>query len=408
MCLAHLATMASRSAFAAIVPVLGRQYHFTDTALGVLMGPAFAVMYGVAAITFGSWADRHAPRRLMIAGLAVVAVASGIVAISDRFGLFFLGQLLLGLGQAAFVPAAILLIVRDAPRGRTGPPPLALFTGASALGRSTGFMIAGLVLAASLTLGRTTGIDGWRVLPLVMALSIALLAGVCCRTLPRHRAIRPDAPALAPAHATGPVPAALIPLFAAAFAPVLIGQSIAAWMPSLLVRMRGFTPADAATVFGGILLVMGFAGQLVGGLAIQRIAWISRRPLVANAVCLGIALPLLVVATHAPRPVVIGLSLAGVLLVIGMAAFIALQAVQTASPADRRGTTTGVFLALVTLVGAGGGPLLTGLLSDSGLTAADGQGLAAALVLVAAGGAGFNALLAAGIAIRPTTLAAVR
>ncbi len=399
--------MASRSVFAAIVPLLGRQYHFSDTALGVLLGPAFAVTYGVAAIAFGSWADRHPPHRLMVVGLMVVALASGVTAIGDRFGLFFLGQLLLGLGQAAFVPAAIVMIVRDTPRKQAGPPPLSLFTGASALGRSAGFMIAGLVLAVTVTLDRTTGIDGWRILPLVMALSVAILAGLCLRVLPHRPGPPRDAPGAAD-RGTGALPVALIPLFAAAFAPVLIGQSVAAWMPSLLVRMRGFTPADAATFFGVILLVMGFAGQIVGGFATQRIAWIPRHPLLANAACLVAVLPLVFGATHAVRPAIIAPSLAGVLLLLGIAAFIALQAVQTTSPAGRRGTTTGIFLALVTLVGAGGGPLLTGLLSDSGVTAGDGQGLALALVLVAGGGAAFNALLALAVTIRTATPAVAR
>ena len=390
--------MANRSMFAAIVPLIGRQYRFSDTALGVLLGPAFAVTYGLAAIAFGSWADRRPPHGLMIAGLAMLALASMILAVGDRFGLFFVAQLLIGLGQAAFVPAAMLLIVRDAATSRTGPPPLSLFTGASALGRSTGFLIAGVVLAATAALKPLTGIDGWRMPPLVGMLSMTGLLVVLHRLLPHNQV----AAASVEAAKDGRTPADLIPLFVAAFAPVLIGQSLAAWMPSLLVRMRGFTAAEAASAFGIVLLVMGFAGQIAGGFATQRIAWIARRPLVANAACLIAAQPLLLAATHAERSIVLIPALAGVLGLVGIAAFVALHAVQAAAPAARRGATTGLFLALVTLVGAGGGPLLTGLLSDATVTPGSGRGLGMALVIVGCGGAGFNALLALAVMIRPT------
>ena len=395
LCLVHLATMANRSMFAAIVPLIGRQYRVSDTALGILLGPAFAVTYGMAAIAFGWRSDRRPPHGLMIGGLALLAIASTIIAVGDRFGLFFLAQVLIGLGQAAVVPAAMLLIIRAGSDTRAGPPPLSLFTGASALGRSIGFIMAGIILAATASLKPATGIDGWRMLPLATLLSMMGLLMALPRLMPRDHVIMTPVEPDDDARLT----AALIPLFIASCAPILIGQSLAAWIPSLLVRMRGYTPAGAASLLGFVLLVMGFAGQVVGGFATQRIGWIARRPLVANAACLIAAQPLLAAATHTEWSIVLIPSLAGVIGLTGIAAFVALQAVQAATPAARRGATTGLFLALVTLVGTGGGPLLTGVLSDATLTPGDGQGLALALVIVGCGSAGFNALLALGAMI---------
>lgn len=388
--------------FAAIVPLFRRQYCFSDTALGILLGPAFAITYGFAAIAFGRSADRRSPHQLMIAGLATLTLALAIIAASDRFVLFLLGQILLGLGQAAFVPAAMLMIVHNSVAYRHGPPPLSLFTGASALGRSTGFMMAGGVLGLVTALWPVPRFDGWRILPLVAILIHGIVIILCLRFVPDRSLVEATSTTKADG---GRLKGALIPLFVAAFAPILIGHSLAAWMPSLLVRMRGFEVAEAASFFGGILLVMGFAGQVAGGLATKRMVWVARHPLIANATCLVLTVPLLTLATRAQQTSLIVTSLGGVLLLVGIAAFIALQAVQAAATATRRGETTGMFLALVTLVGAGGGPLLIGLLSDSTLTAANGQGLGTALVLVGASGALFNVVIALATTLHHARLA---
>jgi hypothetical protein len=80
----------------------------------------------------------------------------------------------------------------------------------------------------------------------------------------------------------------------------------------------------------------------------------------------------------------------------GLAAFVTLYAVQALSPPARRGAVTGLFLSLVTLVGAGSGPFLTGVLSDTARLSQSTNTLGLALEVIGAAAATIS-LATAGI-----------
>ncbi len=397
--------MADRSVFSAIAPLLAQHYGFTNTQLGILLGPALAVTYGIAAIGFGTLADRSLPRTLVTGGLATMVVASMLMAFANGYAMLLAGRILLGLGQAALIPAAMVLVVRT-PFGVARPQVLATFTGASALGRSVGLIVGGAVLAAAAAFGIAPKAAGWRILLLLTTLPAIALIGACLRMLPAHPpgtiAARPVASPARRYRArkldrqlARELARKLVPHFAVAVGPILLGQSLAAWVPVLLIRQHGFTVAAAATFFGAILLVMATGAQYLGGVMTAR-GWFARQPIAANALCLLLAQPFLMLATRSDATWAIGLGLAGATVLGGLAAFVTLYAVQALSPPANRGAVTGLFLSLVTLVGAGSGPLLTGILSDTASLSRSANTLGLALELVG-GGAAAISLVTAGI-----------
>lgn len=392
--LTHLLAMADRSAFSAIAPLLAQRYGFTNTQLGILLGPALAVTYGVAAIVFGTLTDRLMPRILVAAGLAIMVAASTVMALADGYAMLLSGRILLGFGQAALIPAAMILVVRT-PYGVARPQVLATFTGASALGRSGGLIAAGVVLGAAASFGIAPEAAGWRILLLLTTLPALVLLVACLRMLPVGRPMIGGAPSATPL-ATRHLVLNLAPQFAVAIGPILLGQSLAAWVPVLLIRHHHFAVPAAATFFGVILLVMGTGAQYLGGVMTARVRWFARRPVLANALCLLLAQPFLMLATRSDAAWAIGAGLAGVTLLGGLAAFVTLYAVQALSPPARRGAVTGLFLSLVTLVGAGSGPFLTGVLSDTARLSRSTNNLGLALELVG-GGAAAISLVTAGI-----------
>lgn len=391
--LAHLLAMADRSVFSAIAPLLAQRYGFTNTQLGILLGPALAVTYGIAAIGFGTLTDRSMPRTLVASGLAIMVAASAIMAFADGYAMLLAGRILLGLGQAALIPAAMVLVVRT-PYGVARPQVLATFTGASALGRSGGLILAGLVLGAAASFGIAPEGAGWRILLLLTALPAIALLVACLRMLPVGASTIGSTigstPSATPSTATRDLIVKLAPQFAVAIGPILLGQSLAAWVPVLLIRQHHFAVPAAATFFGVILLVMGTGAQYLGGVMTARVHWFARRPILANALCLLLAQPFLMLATRSNAAWAIGTGLAGVTLLGGLAAFVTLYAVQALSPPARRGAVTGLFLSLVTLVGAGSGPLLTGVLSDTARLSRTANNLGLALELIGGGAAAIS------------------
>lgn len=386
--------MADRSVFAAITPLLGRHFRLTGTQLGVLLGPAFAVTYGIAAIGFGLVIDRGHARLLVLGGLVVAILAIAVTAASMGFAGLLAGRIGLGLGQAATIPAAMFLIVQGS-ASTLRPKTLAMFTGASALGRSLGLIASGAMLAAATALALP--LAAWRlatVMSMAPAVVVLAMSWLC---LPTADPV-PAAPSPVPGRLTR-LPLTLLPYFAMAVAPIIVGQSVAAWGPSLLVHDGALGAAGAATAIGAILLVFAPAAQALGALAMTRGGPIARHPIVVSALCLVVAEAFLALAALSRTGLGIGVGLAGVTLIGGTAAFVILHAVQLRAPPAQRGAVTGAFLALVTFVGAGSGPLLTGIISDLRLAGDHSGGLGIALIVVGAGAAVLGIVIAAGVRI---------
>ena len=353
---AHFLAFVDRFLIAAASPVLAARFHLSDWWLGVLLGPAFALPYGVAAILFGRRADRGGARGFVLAGVAIWTIASTAIALSPNVTLLFAARAVVGLGQAAFVPAALVLILsRTPPDGQARA--LSLFTTGSSAGRSAGLLVAGGTLAAIAAFGIAVAPDGWRWLFVVTALPNVLIFALLLRVVP-------PAPTAAGGATMRWRPGLSASIFmAGAVAPIMIGQSVAAWLPALLARGHDLSTARAATIAGVLTIVAAPGGQLLGGAVMARSARARTQPaiVVAGALVLG-CVPLLVAgAASSLAWIVIGM--AGFSVAAGISSFAALFGVQAIMPAARRGTGNGLFIALVTLVGAGAGPALTGWFS---------------------------------------------
>jgi MFS family permease len=277
----------------------------------------------------------------------------------------------LGIGQAAFIPAALALVAAEERRRGLS---LSVFTGGSALGRSAGLFAAGLVLSSLALIGIAAQPDGWRLLCVLTIVPNLLLLVALARRLPDQSVAR------RPAAAT-PLPPGLWGSFAVAILPVFAIQTLAAWLPMLVVRHHLTDAATAPLFLGGVDVVSAPVGHLLGGWLIaggRRRAALSPSPLVVGALTLAI-LPVVAV-TSARSLWLLAPALFAVNLLLSLSAFAALFDAQTRMPAARRGELSGVLLALVTAVGAGLGPLLAGVVSASAQQGGEDR-LSAALIL---------------------------
>jgi len=375
-----------RSLFAAVAPFVQSELRVTDTALGALLGPAFALSYGAAVLLMGRVADRGGGRRLMLAGLFTWSAAAAALAAAHSVAAVLVVRVALGIGQAAFIPAALAMIAADA-RGRGAA--MAIFTGGSASGRSIGLFAAGVGLALLGLAGVPARPSGWRWLCLLSVVpNLLLLMALAARLEARS-----EQPVRAPRAGAG-----LAASFVVAAAAVAAIQTVAAWLPVLVVRHRIADAASAPLLVGAVDLVSAPAGQLLGGWLLTRWRGGAAHAGLLVGAAIAAAVPALAVVVRTSSAWALAPALAAVNLLLGVASFAALFDAQGRMPAERRGVLTGAFLAVVTAVGAGLGPLLAGVISDSAPVAtgrAGGDRLGPALLLSAIAAAVVAALAAA-------------
>jgi sugar phosphate permease len=146
---------------------------------------------------------------------------------------------------------------------------------------------------------------------------------------------------------------------------------LATWMPTYFVRERDISLGTAATTFGLILVVAGFAGTLVGGRLSDALAKRSRA---AHFTLSGASLVLSVVftlpAVLAPSPLVFWPAMFATLFLLFMNTGPLNAAMANVLPADLRARGFAVTTMVMHLLGDAASPSLIGLVSDRiGLTA---------------------------------------
>lgn len=388
----HGLAMVDRNLLAVAATPVATSLGLKDGLLGFVLGTAVALPYAAAAVPLGRLADRGHTRALLVGGALLWTVASLLTGLTRTPAELIAARVLLGLGQAAFVPAALALLTSSGDEV-TRPGRLALFTSGSTVGRSVALLAGGAILGLVATL---TG-AGWRWLFVVTALpNLLLIAALSWLPVPMTGTrSAPGAARIAGRGARAPT-SRLALYLAAACAPIVAGQAGIAWIPTLFVRLHQLTPAQAGMLVGSVALVAAPAGQLLGGWLGRHWRPMQERPVLVVAAGLWAAVMAFLLLTKASPVAVAALGVVGVNLALGIASFAAIFGWQSLWPVGERGRGNGTFMATVTLVGVGAGPLLTGLLSEGagGNGAALGRALAITAIC-AAGVASASALLLA-------------
>ena len=136
-----------RQVMSLLVDPIRHDLHVDDTGMSLLLGLAFAMVYGVAGLPLGVLADRMSRRNLLAAGVAVWSVGTLMCGLAPSFAVLFAARIVVGLGEAVLSPAAISLISDGFPPRQWGAAVGVYFTGI-AIGIGGAILIGGEVLAA--------------------------------------------------------------------------------------------------------------------------------------------------------------------------------------------------------------------------------------------------------------------
>jgi MFS family permease len=374
--------------------LLKRELGLSDAALGFAIATAAAIAYAMVAIGVAIAGERGRARwrrAALLGGMVLWTMGAAALAWVRSFGGLVGAEIAIGAGQALFAPAAVTMIADAAPRDALARA-MTRYTLASTSGRTGAMLIAGALIAAIAATGWVVpGVAApWRAIFLISAIPngvmIVAIAGLVAPGPSASSGVEKSGPSTSSgrtvAEASVPQPGwrRLTGGFATAVAPILVIQSIGIWYPTLLVRLGGWRAADAAMAAGGATLIAALAGQWLGARWIDRHAVSRRAPVVVNGGAILIAgLAIGGSVRFGTGWAVAGLAMADAAL--GVATVASLAAIQLIVPPGSRRRGNGLFFAVVTLIGAGLGPLLTGLISDTG--GASGTTLANGLVAVA-------------------------
>ncbi len=372
-----------RQVLSLLVDPVRHDLGISDTQVSLLLGLAFAFVYGTAGLPFGLLADRTSRRNLIVAGVLVWSAGTLGCAFSHSFAQLFAARIVVGLGESVLSPAAISMISDYFPPSRRGMA-VGCFLSGIAIGIGASILIGGAVLNLvehGAFAGTAVGtMAPWRlVLVLVGAPGFAWTLLVLLIREPARRA----APAVgAPGAGSSAARATLLSvalLYLVVALASLVDNAVGAWAPTLLIRSFGADPAKVGLTLGLLLMIGYGGGVLLGGWLSDRVGGGGRwaRKL---GVCLAASIVILALtaAINVPRYSVVMGSVSLYFALSGIVTACGFSAILDVVPNERRGFAMALSFFLNVAIGAGLGPTSVALASERVFGAAAGYGPAIA------------------------------
>ena len=256
---------------AAASPLIQKEFHLSDSQVG-LLGSAFLLVYAVAALPFGYWADRGVRKTVVAAGVAIWSLATLFTGFARSFPQLFVSRAVLGIGEAGYYPAGTSLLSDYFPkeqRGRT----MSIWGAGSTFGIAVGFAGGGYIAEKF----------GWR-----SAFFFAAVPGILFALLAfgLREPLRGSAEKIG--RAVERIHEASLRNFVdllriRTLRATILSQTLlyfvlasnAFWLPILLTRRFNLSVGRAGLLAGVVLVAGGLIGTLAGG-------WIADRRAVNN------------------------------------------------------------------------------------------------------------------------------
>lgn len=351
---ANVVNVMDRSIVSVLIESIRRDFHLSDTEIGLLVGLSFFTVYSLLALPVSRIADRG-HYRLVIAGSIVVwSLMTTVGGFAMNFALFASSRLGVAAGEAGLVPTAHALISRLFSEKRRGVA-LAVFSLAIPLGGALGAVVAGHLNQAA----------GWRVVMftvgpvgLLLAPAVLLVVPKLERPLGRSQSFAKDAISLLrrPVYRY---------LWAGHAITTTYGYAIGAFAAPFLIRVHGLTSSQVGSVVAINSLIVGIAGIYAGGLLHDLVVrWRPWAGLLPSIVALIISAGITYIALSAANGFEAAFELGAALTLYTMMTVPAITMAMNFVPPTLRATSSAVMGLGVNIFGAALGPVIAGTLSD--------------------------------------------
>ena len=355
---------ADRQLFAILAPAIKAEFGLNDSFIGVLGGPAFMVSFVVCSFPLARLADRWSRRKVLAISIGLWSAMTAACGLTANAASLALARVGVGVGEAGGSPASQAIIATlFQPERRSAA--LGMFASGTFFG-ALAAMLGGAVLAEH---------AGWRLTFVFFAAPGAILALLMWFTGPRRQhAPQAQASTKRVLQRCWSMPTFRYLCLGAGMAGIF-GYVTATWMPSYLMRSHGISLVETGFWIGTGATVGGLSGTLAGGALVDRLSRRdSRWQLYMPALGIGCSIPLFVLQLLVPAKAVIVVgSLTAPLAVLPtpFSAFLTalwlpagFSAAANLVPSELRSQSAALLIISLTVIGAGLGPVMVGVLSD--------------------------------------------
>ena len=348
LALINFVNFAARQVFVPLIPLLRDHLHVTDAELGSLQ-TFLLVVLAVGSVPFGFFADRFSRKAIIAIGILLWSVATLAGGFASTFLFFLIPRAIVGLGEAAYAPAAQSMISGAFPQERRAIAQ-AIFASGMLLGGAAGQALGGIIGPRY----------GWQ-----EAFFIVAFAGI----VPGIALFWIAEPPRGPRSEVVPIARLLrVPAFVSMiFAGICItfsSVSLLTWGTDFAVSYKDFSLRQASVSLAVIALVSAVSGVLMGGFIadrVQRTFTYGRIIAIATAFLLAAPFLLLAIQSEEKSTVLVGLFVAGFFMSWYHGPVTAV--LHDMMPRRAHATCVGVYMFATQLFG-GLGPHVVGKISD--------------------------------------------
>jgi len=348
LALINFVNFAARQAVIPLIPLLRDHFHATDSELGALQ-TVLLVVLAAGSIPFGFFADRFSRKVIIALGIFFWSAASFAGGLVSSFLFFLIARGMVGLGEAAYAPAAQSMISGAFPVERRAFAQ-AIFASGMLLGGATGQAFSGIIGPRY----------GWH-----SVLFLVAFAGI----LPGLALFGLEEPPRGPRSEVVPIGRLLsVPAFVAMISAGICitfsSVSLLTWGVDFAKTYKDFTLREASVELALIALITSVFGVLVGGVVADRMhRKLAYGRILAIVVAFLLAAPFLLLAIQSDEKtnVLLGLSVAVFFMSWYHGPVTAV--LHDMMPRRAHATSVGVYMFATQLIG-GLGPQVVGRISD--------------------------------------------
>jgi len=384
--LAYILNFVDRQILALVLQDVKTDLGLSDAQLGWLSGPAFAVFYTIAGFPLARLADRWSRKGVLAISLTIWSGMTAVCGSATSYLQMFVLRSCVAVGEAGGTPPSHSLI-SDYFSPERRATALSVYGWGIFLGTAFGFIGGGIVADTF----------DWRTAFYAagaLGLPVVLLVGFTLREPPpgvSEGGPEREAPPLSEVVRRLVRTPSFVMLMAAAVCQAFLGYTMLGWGVTFLRRVFGSSMSEAGFHFGLAAGIAGAIGITAGGLLADRLsrrdprwyAWISGiSSLLAMPFALGFAWANDMGSAIAAFAVFYTLN--------NVYVSILWTLVQNLVTPRMRATASATQLAVLNIVGLGGGPLMAGYVSDvlEPSRGADGLRIALSIAAIVGGFAG--------------------